>query len=133
MTILEMKIQKKLETSLQNIFQKKYFDIGDRSRAIKKAIKDASPSDIILIAGKGHEQKQIYKNKIYNISDKKIVKKIKINLGKSSEKKQNYLQNEIILNKIFGKQKFRKINGLSIDSITLKKNNLFVAFKGKKK
>ena len=114
------------------ISKKKYFDIGDRSRAIKKAIKDAGPFDILLIAGKGHEQKQIYKNKIYNISDKKIVKKIKINLGKSSEKKQNYLQNEIILNKIFGKQKFRKINGLSIDSRTLKKNNLFVAFKGKK-
>ena len=81
-----MKIQKKLEIACKIYFKKKYFDIGDRSRAIKKAIKDASPSDIILIAGKGHEQKQIYKNKIYNISDKKIVKKIKINLGKSSEK-----------------------------------------------
>ena len=31
---------------------------------------------IILVAGKGHEEQQIYKNKILNISDKKIIKKI---------------------------------------------------------
>ena len=30
-----------------------------------------------MIAGKGHEEQQIYKNKILNISDKKIVKKYK--------------------------------------------------------
>ena len=34
--------------------------------------------EVILIAGKGHEEKQFYKNKIINISDKKIVKKINI-------------------------------------------------------
>ena len=31
-----------------------------------------------LIAGKGHEKEQIYKNKIISISDKKIIKKLKI-------------------------------------------------------
>ena len=34
------------------------------------------PGEIILVAGKGHEEKQIYKNKRINISDKKIVKKL---------------------------------------------------------
>ena len=34
--------------------------------------------EIILVAGKGHEEKQIYKNKILNISDKKIIKKINL-------------------------------------------------------
>ena len=29
--------------------------------AIKKAIQNAEPNEIILVAGKGHEEKQIYK------------------------------------------------------------------------
>ena len=33
-------------------------------------------NETILIAGKGHESEQIYKNKLYNISDKEIIKKI---------------------------------------------------------
>ena len=32
------------------------------------------PGEIILVAGKGHEEIQIYKNKIYNVSDKKIIR-----------------------------------------------------------
>ena len=47
-----------------------------RDLAIKKAIQNAQPQEIILIAGKGHETQQIYKNKLYNISDKGIIKKI---------------------------------------------------------
>ena len=50
------------------------FEIGDRTLVIKKAINNADPEEIILIAGKGHE-KQIYKDKIIYISDKEIVKK----------------------------------------------------------
>ena len=116
----------------KHISNKKYFNIGERSLAIKKAIQEACPLDIILIAGKGHEEKQIYKNKIYNISDKKIVKKLKIKLKKLSEKQQNYFQNKVILKKIFNKLKSLKVNGLSIDTRTLKKNNLFIALKGTK-
>ena len=37
----------------------------------------ADPNEIILVAGKGHEAQQIYKNKIISISDKKIIKKLK--------------------------------------------------------
>ena len=39
--------------------------------AIKKSIQNADPNEIILVAGKGHEENQIYKDKVYNISDKK--------------------------------------------------------------
>ena len=46
------------------IFKNKCFDFGSRSLAIRNAIRYAGPQEIILIAGKGHEQKQIYKNKI---------------------------------------------------------------------
>lgn len=35
-------------------------EIGDRRAAIAAAIAEAGPSDIVLIAGKGHEQGQIF-------------------------------------------------------------------------
>ena len=60
-------------------------------------------NEIILIAGKGHEEKQIYKNKIINISDKKIIKKNKIKI-KILKKKKNYFQNKLILKKFWVKK-----------------------------
>ena len=67
------KIRKTLSSYIS---KKKLFNIGNRSLAIKKAILNAEPFEVILIAGKGHEEYQIYKNSIKNISDKAIVKKI---------------------------------------------------------
>ena len=34
-------------------------EVGDRRAAIRAAIDEAGPGDIVLIAGKGHEQGQI--------------------------------------------------------------------------
>ena len=51
-------------------------NIGDRKIAIKTAIKDLSKNEILIIAGKGHENKQIYGNKIKIFDDKKIVKSL---------------------------------------------------------
>ena len=77
------KIRKDLS---KNILKNKSFNIGNRALAIKKAILNADPQEIILIAGKGHEEQQIYKNKILNISDKKIVKTIKVKAKIMSKK-----------------------------------------------
>ena len=85
-----------------------------------------------MIAGKGHEEKQIYKNKILNISDKKIVRKINIKTKIKSIKDQNYQQNKLVLHNICGKKKLLNFNGLSTDTRTIKKGNLFLAIKGKK-
>ena len=52
---------------LKHISKNKSFEIGNRALAIKKAIQNAHPQEVILIAGKGHEEEQIYKNKIFNI------------------------------------------------------------------
>ena len=122
------KIRKHL---LKYISKKKVFDIGNRELAIKKSIQNAEPNETILIAGKGHEEKQIYKNKIINISDKKIVKKIKVKT-KISKKRNNFLHNRLILKQILGKTKLVNFNGLSIDTRSIKKDNLFIAIKGKK-
>ena len=54
---------------LKHINKEKAFNIGNREMAIKRAIKNANLQDVILVAGKGHEEKQIYKNKILSISD----------------------------------------------------------------
>ena len=110
----------------------KSFNIGNRTLAIKKAILNAYPQEVVLIAGKGHEEQQIYKNKILNISDKKIVKKINIKKKNISKKKQNFQQNSSILNQILGKKKSLNFDGLSTDTRTIKKDNLFLAIEGKK-
>jgi len=112
------------------ILKNKTYNIGNRVNAINKAIQNSSPCETILIAGKGHEEQQIYKNKILKISDKKIVKKIK-KTKKISKKKQNYFQNNFIIEKILGKIKPVNFKGLSIDTRIIKKNNLFLGIKGK--
>ena len=48
----------------------------ERSQAIEKAKKNSSEGDIVLIAGKGHEDYQILRNKVIKFNDFKIAKKI---------------------------------------------------------
>ena len=93
------------KTLSKYISKNKLFNIGKRDLAIKKAIQNAQPQETILIAGKGHETQQIYKNKLYNISDKGIIKKINKKFKNINNEKQNYLQNRSLLNEILGKSK----------------------------
>ena len=93
------KIRKELS---KYINKNKCFNISNRSLAIKKAIENADQQEIILIAGKGHEEFQVYKNRIINVSDKKIVRKIKLKI--SSNKHKNFVQNNSILDQILGKK-----------------------------
>jgi UDP-N-acetylmuramoyl-L-alanyl-D-glutamate--2,6-diaminopimelate ligase len=55
--------------------QKNYQKITNRKEAIRKAIHLAKKGDVILIAGKGHENYQIFKNKAIHFSDTEILKK----------------------------------------------------------
>ena len=90
---------------IKHISKNKVFNFGNRALAIKKAIQNAAPNEIVLIAGKGHEEKQIYKDRILNISDKKIIKKINLKTKTINKKKQNFLQNEFIFKKIINTKK----------------------------
>ena len=47
-----------------------YEVIVDRREAIQHAIKNAKPGDIVLIAGKGHEDYQILKDKTIHFDDR---------------------------------------------------------------
>lgn len=63
-----------------------YFIEEDREKAIEKAIEVASSGDFVVIAGKGHETYQIFKDKTIHFDDKEIVEGIiKSNQGSGFE------------------------------------------------
>ena len=117
---------------LKNINNKKVFEIGNRTKAISCAIKESYPNEIILIAGKGHENIQDYGVKKIKVSDFEIVNKIKIK-KKMSKKISDSLMNNILINKILKTKNTNRPRGVSIDSKSIKRGNLFIAIKGKKK
>ncbi|MGN1308513.1 MAG: hypothetical protein ACI4XO_01585, partial [Akkermansia sp.] len=49
--------------------------ITDREQAIRAALELAVPGDVVLIAGKGHENYQIFKDETINFSDAAVVRK----------------------------------------------------------
>ncbi|MBU3144275.1 UDP-N-acetylmuramoyl-L-alanyl-D-glutamate--2,6-diaminopimelate ligase [Clostridium sp. CF012] len=51
-----------------------YEKIEDRKVAIHTALKKANPSDVVIIAGKGHENYQILKDKVIHFDDVEVVK-----------------------------------------------------------
>jgi MurE/MurF fusion protein len=116
---------------IKKINHKKCFNIGNRAEAIKKAIANSEPNEIVLITGKGHEDKQVYKNKVINVSDKKIIKSIKLKVKTLTKKKQRFQNNKLILKTITGKVNVGNFDGLAADSRMIKKNNLFLTIKGK--
>ena len=50
----------------------KFKTVPDRAEAIYEAIKTAGPGDIVLIAGKGHEDYQIFKDKTIHFDDAEV-------------------------------------------------------------
>ena len=124
---------KKIRLSIKkNINQSKVYEISDRAEAIKKAILNLKIGEILIVAGKGHENIQDYGRNKKIFSDKKeILKNIKIkNRSLSSNFKLNILKELSNSNKI---SKNLKINNASINSKEIKKNNIFFAIKGKNK
>ena len=64
------KIRHDMIRNLNSEDLKKIKVIGNREIAIKKAVKFLSEQDVLLIAGKGHENYQLIKNKKFFFSDK---------------------------------------------------------------
>ncbi len=65
-----------VEVGLQRVKCKNYEIVLDRTAAVKKAVELCSPDDILLIAGKGHENYQIIENEKIPYNDKEVVIKI---------------------------------------------------------
>jgi MurE/MurF fusion protein len=122
---------KKIRTMIKKQINKSnFFEIPDRSKAIKKAIFDLKTGDILIVAGKGHENIQDYgKNKKLFSDKKEILKSISIkNKNLSSNIKLNILAELSSVNNISLKT---KINNASINSKEIRKNDIFFAIKGK--
>ena len=113
------------------ISKKNFFDIASREKAIEEAIKSLKSGEILVVAGKGHENYQEYKKRRF-FSDKKYILKY-INL--KNKKIYNDWKLNIISEKINIKNfnKKLKINSASINSKEINKNDIFVGIKGKKK
>jgi len=53
----------------------------DRTTAIRKAVEEAQPDDIVVIAGKGHETYQILKDQTIAFDDREVARKVLHSLG----------------------------------------------------
>ncbi len=116
----------------KGIKKKKYIEISNRARAIQKAIKELSIGEILLVAGKGHEEIQDIGVRKIHLSDKKIIlDAIKIkNSNLSTSIKLN------IIKQLSGKKSFPlklPLKNAQIDSREIKKNDIFFTIKGKKR
>lgn len=69
-------IIEQIEEGVSKECVKKTLSILDRKQAIKTALKLASKGDIVLVAGKGHEDYQDIKGVKYHFDDKEIIKEI---------------------------------------------------------
>lgn len=69
-------IIQEIERGIEPQNTNKYLSITDRKQAIRTAIKMATPKDIILIAGKGHENYQEINGKHFPFDDMKIAKEL---------------------------------------------------------
>jgi UDP-N-acetylmuramoyl-L-alanyl-D-glutamate--2,6-diaminopimelate ligase len=65
-----------MEEGLNTAARKKFVSIADRREAIKKAVTLSHPSDIVLVAGKGHEKYQDIKGVKYPFDDKVVLREI---------------------------------------------------------
>jgi len=63
-----------MKAGLTAVPEERYREIADRREAIHYAINQAEPDDVILIAGKGHENYQIIKGQILPFDDREVAK-----------------------------------------------------------
>jgi UDP-N-acetylmuramoyl-L-alanyl-D-glutamate--2,6-diaminopimelate ligase len=55
-------------------YQKNYIKLEDRKTAIEKALSIASPDDVVVIAGRGHEKFQDYNGVKVDIDDREVAR-----------------------------------------------------------
>jgi len=53
----------------------------DRATAIQRAIEQAHPGDIVIIAGKGHEASQVLKHRTIPFDDREVARQLLHSFG----------------------------------------------------
>ncbi len=121
------KIRNQIKRGLKS---KKFYEIPIRSKAIYTGIQEIKSGDILIVAGKGHENYQEYKKKNF-FSDRIVILD-------AIKKRNKYLSKSIktnILNESLGYTIINKksiISSASINSKKINKNSIFFGIKGKK-
>ena len=121
---------KKIRNEIKRgIKSEKIQETPERKKAIFQCINNLLSGDIAIVAGKGHEKTQEYKDKKIFFSDRKeILKSIRI--------KNKFLFKDLRLNIIQEKTRIltknMSFNNAVINSKKIKKNDIFFAIKGKK-
>ncbi len=121
------KIRKEIKNGIKKI---KCKELPNRRKAIHEAIMSLKTGELLLVAGKGHEKTQDYGKKKLLFSDKEVILK-------SVKYKNKFLSNNLKLNIIKEQSKSNITNKLvikniSINSKSIKKDDVFFAIKGKK-
>jgi MurE/MurF fusion protein len=123
---------KKIRLDIKRYINKNHlYEIPNRAKAIDVAIKKLKTGEVLLVAGKGHEEIQDYGSKKNFLSDKEII----TNCIKSKNRfLSKNIKTNILNEQIKSKNKIKKLNikKVSINSKTIKKNDIFFAIKGKK-
>jgi len=70
-----IRIIEEIEDGME-IIDSKYEKIADRRKAIEKALKLLNDDDLLLIAGKGHEDYQIIGTTKIHFDDREVVREI---------------------------------------------------------
>ena len=108
--------------------KKNYETCVDRKEAIGRALKSAQKNQIILIAGKGHEDYQIFKDRTIAFNEREIVKEL------LREGIKDYVYNHEIIEATKGRlvqgPAKAHVRSVCIDSRIVKKGELFIAVKG---
>ncbi|MFA5411000.1 MAG: UDP-N-acetylmuramoyl-L-alanyl-D-glutamate--2,6-diaminopimelate ligase [Candidatus Omnitrophota bacterium] len=63
-----------IDDILQGVRKNNYCVIPEREEAIRKALALANPGDIVLLAGKGHEDYQVLKDRTIHFNDREVIK-----------------------------------------------------------
>ncbi|MDD5131315.1 MAG: UDP-N-acetylmuramoyl-L-alanyl-D-glutamate--2,6-diaminopimelate ligase [bacterium] len=70
------KIALDIEIGIKKAGKTNYAIILDRHEALLKALEMAQPDDLVMIAGKGHENYQIFKDKVVHFDDRETARQI---------------------------------------------------------
>jgi UDP-N-acetylmuramoyl-L-alanyl-D-glutamate--2,6-diaminopimelate ligase len=65
-----------------------YIAEPDRATAIRRAIEEARPGDIIILAGKGHETYQVLKDRTIAFDDREVAREVLRGFGYRPKAKQ---------------------------------------------
>jgi len=76
------KILAEVEMGIQST-GKPYRKIADRREAIHQAISEANTDDLVLIAGKGHEDYQILGREVFHFDDKEVAREALVEKGRT--------------------------------------------------